>query len=436
MARRGNALHTLLLVTSLLGLAPLAAEAAKVKPTTPPVAVGDVLVAIGEGRIAHYSATGEVLAVRNTGTQSREVAGLCFDPEGTLYTTNWDERTLSAFTPEGALVRKHWAGPFAAKPIDCTVSPTGALYVGFVDGPGAALVKLDPDGAVLATYDPVPELRGVAALALGPDACTLFYASQGHLIKRFDVCTNTQLPDFAALPTDPVNEPIYGLRVRPNGEVLAAEAYTIFRLDPTGDLLQTYTAASLGETSFFFALSLDPDDTTFWTAGYFTGQVYQVDLETGAVRVTFPVPPATTVPGLAVYGGASALEPQAPSADVATGGGVFGEGRKAVAYTFALPCAPGSPASLSVTWGRKRFALTDLTSALCSEAPGAAPSDEGYNTHQGTGTGTIDGKPGATAWWTFTGVDAGYATAYAELVIIDSSGRTVVKVAGVPADPD
>ena len=53
---------------------------------------------------------------------------------------------------------------------------------------------------------------------LSADKCTLLYTSEGTLIRRFNVCTNTQLTDFATLPAGAC----YALRIRANGEVMVA----------------------------------------------------------------------------------------------------------------------------------------------------------------------------------------------------------------------
>jgi len=50
-----------------------------------------------------------------------------------------------------------------------------------------------------------------------------------------------------------------------------------------------------------FALNLDPDGTSFWTAGYETGNIYRVDIATGAVLTTFNAPHYESVAGLAIY---------------------------------------------------------------------------------------------------------------------------------------
>jgi hypothetical protein len=52
-------------------------------------------------------------------------------------------------------------------------------------------------------------------------------------VKRFNVCTNTQLSNFnvASLP----NSVAFALRILPNGNVLVANTSVIVRLDSAGN---------------------------------------------------------------------------------------------------------------------------------------------------------------------------------------------------------
>jgi hypothetical protein len=93
-----------------------------------------------------------------------------------------------------------------------------------------------------------------------------------------------------------------------------------------------------------------------------------------------------------------------------TGGGsiqdpVYGR----VTHGFQLKCTSmSSPNSLEVNWGNgNNFHLTALATALCTDDPtiDEGMPKAGFDTYDGTGTGTYNGAPGATAKWKFT--DAG-----------------------------
>ena len=50
-------------------------------------------------------------------------------------------------------------------------------------------------------------------------------------------------------------------------------------------MLETYTCASLpGCQGSLFAMSLDPDGTSFWTGDSTSGDVWEVNIATGAVK--------------------------------------------------------------------------------------------------------------------------------------------------------
>jgi len=179
------------------------------------------------------------------------------------------------------------------------VAPDGSghIYVGQADG-SRAILKFDLAGTLLGSFNPLTESRGTDWIDLAADTCTMFYTSEGFLIKRFNVCGNVQLSDFATLPT----RPAYALRIRPNGEVLVAATSACYRLDSNGNVIQSYPVTNYGETSFFFALNLDPDDESFWTAGFSTGNIYRIRISDGALITQFQVPIVVSLAGLAVYG--------------------------------------------------------------------------------------------------------------------------------------
>ena len=133
-------------------------------------------------------------------------------------------------------------------------------------------------------------------------------------MKTFDVCTNTQGPDFATgLP----GSIAYAHRILPDAGELVADTESIVRLDAGGSVVQTYDIP--GEDSWF-ALNLDPDGTSFWSADFLTSNVYHFDIATGLMLGSFSTgTAANTVFGLAVKGELTAatykldLEPKTAS---------------------------------------------------------------------------------------------------------------------------
>ena len=276
-----------------------------------PYQVADVFAGVGNGQIKHFSSTGVQLDTLNNGTGSFEQTGMAFDPAGNLYSTNFSAGSASKFNNSGTLLGAF--GSFTGSPESIVRDQAGNFYVGQVNG-STEVRKFNAAGNLLATFSPAIEDRGTDWIDLAADQCTLFYTSEGALIKRFNVCTNTQLPDFGTSPNGGFN---FALRIRPNGEVLVAATTAVYRFNSAGAVIQTYPFPS----NFLFALNLDPDGTTFWTGDINTGAIFRVNIASGAVVTTFNSAPFSTMAGLAVFGEITvAQDTTRPSCTIARSG--------------------------------------------------------------------------------------------------------------------
>jgi hypothetical protein len=112
-------------------------------------------------------------------------------------------------------------------------------------------------------------------------------------VKRFNVCTNQQLSDFATGLPGPGEA--FAVRLLPGGGALVADTDSIVQLDSSGTVVHQYgmgetTAGTcvLGETTFtsgWFSLALDSSGTSFWAGDYVTGVVSKFTLGTPAPPV-------------------------------------------------------------------------------------------------------------------------------------------------------
>lgn len=271
---------------------------------------GDVFIGLGKGKIGHYKSDGTFIENLATTVSSGENTGMCFDGTGDLYVTNWTVGKMTKFDNAGALLIHPWGlNPFSAHPEDCLVNMAGDVYAGEVDGANK-LTKFDQAGNFIADWSPATQVRGMDWFDLAADQKTIFYTSEGSSIKRFDVSTpsGTQLADFKT----GLSGPCYALRIRDNGEVMVACTNQVYQLDSSGVVLQTYTKASLGFSSsaLLFAMNLDPDGTSFWTANYFNGKIVRAKISDGSVLTTFTVAPDVTSAGLAIFGELTVGGPQ------------------------------------------------------------------------------------------------------------------------------
>lgn len=287
-----------------IALIALAVQSSRVRADGVGFQRGDIFAGVGNGQVKHFSPSGLLLDTLDTTSGSNEVTGMCFDAEGSLYVTDWTANVMTKFNSEGVLIGHPWGRTFTSHPQSCVADAAGNIYVGESDD-SARLFKFDRNGMQLAHYSPQVESRGITWLDLGADQCTLYYTSEGNAIKRFNVCTDTQLPDFRS----DLEGPCFAVRARLNGEVMAACASQIYRLSFLGTTIATYEASSYGESGTLFALHLDPDGSSFWTGGYSTGRLYKIGIATGSVLTYFDSTPATFLAGLAVFGEITASQP-------------------------------------------------------------------------------------------------------------------------------
>ena len=260
-------------------------------PTSAPYNTGDVFVGVGNGFIKHFSPSGVLLDTLNTGTGCGEDTGMAFTSTSHLLATTFGCGVVE-FDNMGNLIGPFGSG-YNTDTESVVIDGAGNVYIGQADGT-KALKKFNSAGTFLMDFFPATQNRGTDWNDLAADLCTMFYTSEGNAIKRFNVCTNTQLSDFATSSASPK----FALRIRSNGEVLVAASSVLERYDASGTLIQTYTFPG----TLAFAINLDPDGTHFWTADLVTGTVYKYDISTGTIVLSFSSMPNTTAAGLAVFG--------------------------------------------------------------------------------------------------------------------------------------
>jgi hypothetical protein len=216
--------------------------------------------------------------------------GSVFDSSNNFYVADDSNNAISKFSSTGAPM-----GQFATG-LDNPESPvfdnSGNLYVGQQSTPYIA--KFSPTGQRLGDIGPLKtELFGDDWIDLSSDQCTFYYTSEGTDIMRYNACTNTQLSNFNVAPFTGLGA--FQLKILANGDVLVADSSAVLLLDQNGNVIQTYSCGSLpGCAGLLFAVSVDPNGTSFWTGDAQSGDVWQIDIATGNVLKSF----ATGSPGL------------------------------------------------------------------------------------------------------------------------------------------
>jgi sugar lactone lactonase YvrE len=251
---------------------------------------GDVFVGEMGGRVGVYRPNGERVANLLTGTGGAlladgETIGVAFDSTNDFYATNFDDRSVSKFAPDGTLVGPFGTG-YDSGPESIVFDPNGNAYVGHVESP-QDVHKRAPDGTFIERLDVAFEDRGADHMALRPDGCTLVYTSEGSRVLQYDVCTRQQLPDFTTMTPK-----AFGIAVLPDGGIVVATTSTVRRFNAQGSQVQTYDVVGTNE---WFGLGLDPDGTSFWVGDIRFSRVYRFDIATGQVLATIQTdaPPVT-----------------------------------------------------------------------------------------------------------------------------------------------
>jgi hypothetical protein len=260
---------------------------------------GDVFASVGNGKVEEYSPTGVLVQTLNNGLGSAFTTGGVFDASGNFYVTTFNSNVVSKWNNNGGLVNGSFMTGCNSDCESITRDASGSAYVGQADGTGDIRKYNLGTGAFITSFSPTVGPRGTDWVDLAKDQTTIFYTSEGGLIRRFDTATNTQLTNFNAVDA---GSNMFALRILPDGGVLVAHTANVLRYDSNGVLVQTYNFAHNGT---LFALNLDPDGTSFWT-GDLGGdnKVFRIDIATGAVLISFDTlqPGDNTLAGLTVFG--------------------------------------------------------------------------------------------------------------------------------------
>jgi len=274
---------------------------------TGPYKMGEVFVSGADGFVYVFKQDGTLLGSMNTGQNSD--TGSAFDQFGNFYVTIFGG--LSSNPPVGIVKfdqNANLVGSFGnfptgavGHPESIVFSQAGDLINGIaqdVINPTDPVYEFDSSGNLVATFNVAPENRGSDWVELLADQKTLVYTSEGVFVHSFNISTNTQNPDVNANNPLPGNA-AYAFRVLPNGNLLIADTASVVELSPTGTTVQTYTPNPV--PGVLFALNLDPDGASFWTADGITGIVYKFNIASGGQLTTFTSPNGAAA-GLAVFG--------------------------------------------------------------------------------------------------------------------------------------
>jgi len=233
----------------------------------------NIFVSLSSGTAKEFTPLGvEVQTIDCSGVANSFTTGSVFDSDMNFYMTMFDGNDVCKVDPDNTSAAS-FGGPYSGSTESILIDAAGNFYVGAVDGDND-IRKFLSDGTPDGQFDVATEDRGSDWIDLAADQCTMFYTSEGFRIFRYDVCTDTQLADFASSP----NSPLFALRLLDDGGLLVANQADIKRFDSTGAVIDTYDVTGNGG---WFALNLDSDGETFWSADAFTNEVCRFNIATG-----------------------------------------------------------------------------------------------------------------------------------------------------------
>ncbi len=281
---------------------------------------GDVFLGIQSVGVNEYTPTGTFVQTINGGGLTGYVTGMAFQNNGDLLVTDFSTGNVAQYDNSGNLINATWASGLHT-PESIAINSSGDVYVSNV-GSGGITEFASSGGSPIGQ-----SISGTRTdwIDLASDQHTMLYGDESGTIHSVNVATNTSNPDFCTGCGQ------YALRIIPSGpdagDVLAADSSGANLISSTGTILKTYNWA--GNDGGDFALNIDPNGTSFWTADDVSGNVAEFNIATGALEESWspggPGSKTDTVFGLVVFG-----------QQTASGGGGGGTSSVPEPSTFAL----------------------------------------------------------------------------------------------------
>jgi hypothetical protein len=355
--------------------------------------IGDVFAGVADGQYKVYSNAGVYKETISDGLGGY-TTGCSFNPAlDKLYTTNFTSNRVVVYNdPSPHAIAQTIITTGKSFPESIVFAADGRFFVGGPFEP--VILEYNASGTLIATHTVSGAAGGGTGgpdwIDLSANQMTMFYTTEGRIVKRFDVAADVQLADFATLP-DAGNA--YALRLLTPGDgsggLLVADGSNVKRLDGSGAVVQTYDVD--GEDSWF-SLNLDPNGTSFWAGDFGTANFYRLNIASGAVEIG-PINTGTgtyTLFGICLKGEITAALGNIVLTPT-TAQNQAGTSHKVTAtVTSAGNPAPGELVGFSVTAGPNTGQVSDPNTGECTANSDCTTDSNG----QVSWTYTSDGTAG------------------------------------------
>jgi DNA-binding beta-propeller fold protein YncE len=274
-----------------------------------PFAPGDLFLSTTDHTVLEYTRDGRLVQTIDGDLGGNGLSSVlgdsAFDSQGNLYVTAWYEGVLK-FDSNGnrtGLIRSSGGAAYSV-----AIGSDDSLWVG--QSFTTFVQKFDKTGHFLTGYSDRSPDGSSGAIALSADEKTLYYASGSSFVGSFDLANNQPLPIFA---TTSGNAYLTLIKTLPDGGLLVKNNPNILRFDASGKLVMTYLDG-FANLDQFEGLALDPNGKDFWATDYYHGNVYEVNLATGAIDSHFQIShtlySTPFITGLSVFNGTATPEPR------------------------------------------------------------------------------------------------------------------------------
>jgi hypothetical protein len=259
---------------------------------------GDLFVGVrAPTAIQHLRPDGTVVQTLATSTDPSidfgQLHEMEFDLHGNLYAAISTRQEVVKFNSNGVLLGSIMT---VDQPRSIATDSSGKVYVGTSNLSGTSfrttIALYDTDGSQIATYFPqVGTDRIVLHMKLAADQCTMFYSTGEPGIRRFNVCTNQQLPDWATLPWGSAAR---GFELLADGGILIASVQTVYQLDRNGTIVRSYQMPPVNDAGVV-DIAVSVDGQAFWATNSVASTMYKFSIKTGNLLNSFTVRGASNI---------------------------------------------------------------------------------------------------------------------------------------------